>query len=145
GESGTVRPEREAAIAAGDLDRLGHRKPFDRDVEALESRGVKETDERERRAVHDRNFGSVELDRAVVQPLSVGGGENVLDGSDRNPTRGESRGVVERAGRVDAGGDARAAAVHPAEDDPVARRSGAKACAHRVAGVETDSLDGDAR
>src|SRR5512143_412062 len=139
-----VRREDDAAVAARDLDApVNHDRPH-AGVLSLEAGGVKEADERESRAVQDRDFRSVDLDRAVVEALAGGGGEQVLDGADRNPARGQGRRVIEGRGGRQPRGDDGAGAIETGEDEAVARRRGTEMSANGMARMESDTLDRNA-
>ena len=85
----TRLPSRRTSTGSVERERPDHR------VLALEAGGMEQPDERQGRAVQDRDFRSLDLDQAIVETQARGGRENVLDRADRHVPALERRGVVE--------------------------------------------------
>ena len=128
-------------VAALDGELAVERRQAHRGVLALEARGVEESDERQRRAVQDRDLRALDLDPAVVEPLAGGGREQVLHGADRDPVGRKRGGVVEGGGGSDARRDRRLGPVDADEDEAGVGRRRHEVRRHRVARVEADPFD----
>jgi len=86
---------------------------------APEAGVTQQLNEGERAAVHDGNFGSVQVDLNVVHAHPRQGGHDVLDRLDRGPVLGDRGRVMGICDIFGAGRDrGRTGQIHPPEDHP---------------------------
>src|SRR3954447_3261982 len=139
------RRDADALLALDDLDRL--LDPEDRDLgaEGADAGGVDEMHERQRAAVDDRDFRTVDLDVDVGDAAGHDRREEMLDGADRDVVFADGGRVVEGGGGCLEGGDAEAVEVGADEGDATAGGSGMQRDAGVDAGVKSDAGDADGR
>src|SRR6266545_3672991 len=141
GQSGPVRLERHAAVAANDLDRAREREGAHPRRLSLEAGGVEEAHEGERRAIQDRDLRSFDLDQAVVQALAGRRGKRVLHRPDGDTARGNRRGIVEGRCGCEPRGNSRPGMIESHEDESMVRWGRSEMRAHGMAGMKSDPLD----
>jgi hypothetical protein len=130
----------DVAIALADLDRLADHQPAAHAALRHDAGLLDQVHERRRAAVHDRDLGAVDLDRAVVDAHAAQRGEHVLD-------RGETRAMRAQRGRqrrvddpLGTSGQTRLAReILAHEQDAGAGRGGAQNEVNGPAGVKPDA------
>jgi len=119
-----ARVERDALVAASQLDRPGDAQEPAGHAKVADAGFVDEIHERRRAPVHDRHLGVVQLHHRIVDPETRQGRQQVFDRLHRPLVLGQTGGVL-NAGQVPDGGlDFEAAEVGATEADAGVGRAG---------------------